>query len=217
MDTKREIDQFCQKLEDMIKEISSKELGLSLGTLGGSTSILMMIYRAALDRYANDAECWKVLEQIISKSERYSLQDVFSSSTENDVQILTKFAETFYNEGKVQIAAQLFQFLTLLCPEGAPHPTTYMLLAESISELNIDLGLQIYDFVLNIFPDHPTILLGAARRYGDGERPKRALRLLEHAREVCEHNVNTDPTLQNFLDILNPEFEKIRNEILAKE
>ncbi|MDR2628734.1 MAG: hypothetical protein LBC30_01955 [Puniceicoccales bacterium] len=217
MDTKKKIDQFCQKIEGMIKEISSGELGLSLGILGGSTSILMMIYRAALALYASDTECWKVLEQIISKSEQRPLMEVFSSSTENDVQILTKFAETFYNEGKVQIAAQLFQFLTLLCPDGAPHPTTYMLLAESISELNIDLGLQIYDFVLNIFPDHPAILLGAARRYGDGEQPKRALRLLEHAKEVCEHNIKIDPTLQNFLDIFNPELEKIRSEILAKE
>ncbi|MDR0740917.1 MAG: hypothetical protein LBF34_04385 [Puniceicoccales bacterium] len=217
MDTKKKIDQFCQKIEDMIKEISSGEFGLSLGILGGSTSLLMTIYRAALDHYASDEGCWKVLEQIISKSEERPLQEVFASSTENDVQILTKFAETYYNEGKVQIAAQLFQFLTLLCPDGVPHPTTYMLLAESISELNIDLGLQIYDFVLNIFPDHPAILLGAARRYGDGERPKRALRLLEHAREVCEHNVETDPSLRKFLDIFNLEFEKIRNEILAKE
>jgi hypothetical protein len=217
MDTKKKIDQFCQKLENMIRDISSGELGLSLGILGGNTSILTTIYRTALDRYAGDAECWKVLDQVITRSEQRPLQEVFSSATENDVQILTKFAETFYNEGKVQIAAQLFQFLTLLCPNGTPHPTTYMLLAESVSELNIDFGLQIYDFVLNIFPDHPAILLGAARRYSDGERPKRALRLLEHAKEVCEHNVKTDPTLQNFLDIFNPEFEKIRKEIPAKE
>ncbi|MDR2812951.1 MAG: hypothetical protein LBB05_04170 [Puniceicoccales bacterium] len=217
MDTKGKLDQFCQKLENMIKEISANELGLSLGVAGNNTSILMMIYRSALDHYANDAACWTVLKQIISQSEQRPLLEVFSASTENDIQILSNFAETFYNDGKVRIAAQLFQFLTLFCPNGAPHPTTYMQLAESISELSIDSGLQIYDFILNIFPDHPAILLAAARRYGDGERPKRALRLLDHAKEVCEHNIKIDPTLQKFLDLLYPELEKIRHELLTKE
>jgi tetratricopeptide (TPR) repeat protein len=211
------IDQFCQKIESMIREISSNELGLSLGVSGGSTSILMMIYRAALDRYISNAECAKVLEQIISESEQRPLQEVFFTSSEEDIKTLSHFAETFYNEGKVQIAAQLFQFLTLLCPNGIPYACTYMQLAEAISELNIDTGLQIYDFILNIFPDNPAILLAAAQRYGEGERPKRALRLLAHAKEVCEHNVKIDPSLQKFLDLLYPELEKVQRELAAKE
>ncbi|MDR1590551.1 MAG: hypothetical protein LBR92_00950 [Puniceicoccales bacterium] len=215
MDTK--IDQFCQKLESMVKEISIGGLGFSTELLDGSTTLLTTIFRTALKRYASDPECWKILERITAKAEQQPLQEVFTLSTEDDIRILSKFAESFYNEGEPQIAAQLFQFLTLFCPGGSPHPITYMYLAESISELSIDTGLRIYDFILNIFPDYPAILLAAAKRYNEGERPKRALRLLEHAKEVCEYNAETDPALKEFLTLLNPELEKIQQEIHPKE
>jgi hypothetical protein len=209
------IDRFCQKLENMVKELSTNELGLSLVATGNSTPFLMMIYRSALERYTNDADCLTVLEHIFSEAEQHPLQEVFSTSTENDIQILGHFAETFYNDGKIQIAVQLFQFLTLLCPNGAPYPGLH--LTESISELSIDSGLQLYVFILSIFPDNPAILLAAAQRYNEGERPKRALRLLTHAKEICEHNVKTDPTLPEFLDRLYPELEKIQQELALKE
>jgi tetratricopeptide (TPR) repeat protein len=217
MDVKGEIDQFCQKLENMVREISSNELGLSLGISGGNASILMVIYRSALERYANDEDCWKILERIFLEAESHPLQEVFAMSNENDIQVLGHFAETFYNEGKIQIAVQLFQFLTLLSPNNVPYPYAYLHLAESLSELNIDSGLQIYDFILNVFPDNPAILLAAAKRYYEGERPKRALRILNHAKEVCEHNIETDPSLQEFLDLLNPELEKLQNELAEKK
>ncbi|MDR0417907.1 MAG: hypothetical protein LBH08_00520 [Puniceicoccales bacterium] len=211
------IDQFCQKLENMISEFSTNEFGLSLEVAGNSTPIIMMIYRLALERYASDENCQKVLENLFSNAEQRPLQEVLFASTENDIQILGHFAETFYNEKKMQIATQLFQFLTLLCPNGVPYPYTYLHLAESISELNIDSGLQIYDFILNIFPDNPAILLTAAKRYNQGERPKHALRLLTHAKEVCNHNVKTDKTLQTFLDLIDPELEKIQREVTSKK
>jgi tetratricopeptide (TPR) repeat protein len=217
MDVRGKIDQFCQKLERMVREISSNELGLSLGASDGNTSILMTVYRTALERYANDGDCLEVLERIFSAAESRPLQEVFAASKENDIQVLGHFAETFYGEGKMQIAAQLFQFLTLLSPNNVPYPYTYLHLAESLSELSIDSGLQIYDFILNIFPDNPAILLAAAKRYSEGERPKRALRILDHAKAVCEHNIKTDPTLQEFLDLLTPELEKLQNELAAKK
>jgi hypothetical protein len=216
MDTGK-IDRFCQKLENMVKELSVNELGLSLGAAGNSTPILMMIYRAALERYASDANCLKILEHFFSDAEQRPLQEVFFTSTENDIQILGHFAETFYNDRKIQIAIQMFQFLTLLCPNGVPYPYTYLHLAESVSELSIDSGLQIYDFILNVFPDNPSILFAAAKRYGKGERPKHAFRLLTHAKEVCDHNVKIDKTLQTFLDLIDPELEKIQRELAPRE
>jgi hypothetical protein len=201
----------------MIKDISLSGLGLAGDFLGSSTAFLSTIYRAALNRYAEDPESWKVVERIIAESEQRPIQEVFTTVSEDDVAILSKFAESFYNDGNVQIAAQLFHFLTLLCPDGSPHPITYMHLAESISELSIDSGLQIYDFILKIFPDHPAILLAAARRYGEGERPKRALSLLDHAKEVSQRETGNDPASQKFLALFNPELEKIQQEILSRE
>jgi hypothetical protein len=69
--------------------------------------------------------------------------------------------------------------LALLSPNGIPDACTYTQLAEAISELSIDSGPQIYDVVLNIFPDNQAILLVAA-----------------HDKEVCGHNVKLDPSLQ---------------------
>jgi hypothetical protein len=49
------------------------------------------------------------------------------------------------------------------------------------------------------------------------ERPKRALRVLTHAKEVCEQNVKADPGPQGLLDILNSELEKLQNERAQKK
>jgi hypothetical protein len=57
---------FCQKLENIIKEICANELDFSRDSVGKSTFISIVITRAALNRDLSDPECAKVLEQIIS-------------------------------------------------------------------------------------------------------------------------------------------------------
>jgi hypothetical protein len=106
----------------MRREIAYNQLAFSLGISGGGGSILITVYRSALERYMADGACSKSLGIMFTESESRPLQQVLASSMDNDIQTLGYFAETFHNEGKIQIAVQLFQFLTLLCPSHIPTP-----------------------------------------------------------------------------------------------
>jgi hypothetical protein len=70
---------------------------------------------------------------------------------------------------------------------------------------------------LNVFPDNPSILFSAAKCYYETERPKRALRVLSHAKEICERHSESNPEFKEFLDLISPEFLKIQEEVEAKK
>jgi hypothetical protein len=101
---------------------------------------LVIIYKSALELYATDAACLEVLERLFAASENQDLQNVFTGIGENEIQVLSHFAETFILSIKASKSSKLFQFLKLLCPRGAPNPYSYLCLAESLSLLNIDTG-----------------------------------------------------------------------------
>jgi hypothetical protein len=65
--------------------------------------------------------------------------------------------ETIENDGSIQIATRLCQFLTLLCSNGTLRAWTDKQLAEAISELSTNSGPGISDFILNSFRNNPTI------------------------------------------------------------
>jgi tetratricopeptide (TPR) repeat protein len=217
MDKEGKIDQFCKKLEVMAREVSGNELGLMPQFSQSGMPLLGMLYRAALGLYATDSDCLGVLERIFSMAEGQNLQQVLTEVSEDEVQILGNFAEQFIASGKVKEAIQLFQFLVLLSPGGIPNPYAYLRLAETLSLLNIDTGAQIYDFILNVFPDNPPILLSAGRCYYENERPKRALRVLTHAKEICERHCGSNPEFQELLDLVNLELGKIQGEVSTKK
>lgn len=217
MDVNGKIDQFCKKLEILTQEISKNELGLT--PLKGQSGIpfLGMLYKAALELYCTDPGCAAVLERLFTQAEGQDLQRVLTEVSENDIQILGDFAETFMAAGKAADAAKLFQFLILLSPRNIPNPYAYLRLAEALSTLNIDMGAQLYDFILNIFPDNPSILFSAGRCYYENERPKRALRVLTHAKEICERHSESNVEFREFLDVITPELNRVQSECDAKK
>jgi tetratricopeptide (TPR) repeat protein len=217
MDVKEKINQFCQKIEVMMREMSTNNLGVSFLSPKANLSVLVMIYKSALELYATDGSCLEVLERLFAAAENQDIQNAFMGIGENEIQILSNFAETFIASGKPSESAKLFQFLTLLCPRGVPNPYAYLRLTESLALLNIDTGSQMYDFILNIFPDNPSILLSAAKCYYETERPKRSLRVLNHAKEICERHSESNPEFQKFLDLISPELLKIQGEVGAKK
>ncbi|MDR1434982.1 MAG: hypothetical protein LBI77_01085 [Puniceicoccales bacterium] len=217
MDVKEKINQFCQKIEVMAREISINNLDFAFPLPKTNLSILTVIYKSALELYVTDAACLEILERLFTASENQDIQSALMGVSENEIQILGNFAETFMLSGKVAESAKLFQFLTLLCPRGAPNPYVYLRLAESLSLLNIDTGSQMYDFILNVFPDNPSIILSAAKCYYENERPKRALRILTHGKEICERHSESNPEFKKFLDLISPELLKIQEEVGAKK
>lgn len=207
------IDSFCSKIENMAKSISTQEIGLSNDVATASMPILLVIYKGALELFSKDEECNAILERLYDAAQENDMQSVFSATTEEDLKTLGLFAEQYRDRGELKEAAQLFQFLTLLCPGGAPHPYSYINLAETLATINLDAGLQMFDFITNIFPDNPALLISAARYYYEGERPKRALRSLTHAKEICEHNLKANPDLQEFIDAANTEIARIQKSL----
>jgi hypothetical protein len=163
MDMSGKIDQFCKKLDVLTREISQDELGLK--PLSGQECMPFsgMLSRVTLEVYCTDPGCAAVLERLFTQAESQDLQRVLSEVGENNIQILGDFAETFMAAGKAADAAKLFQFLILLSPRTILNPYAYLRLAEALSILDIDMRSRIYDFILNIFPDNPSILFSAGR------------------------------------------------------
>lgn len=214
-----EIGLFCDKIEKMMQEVLTQEgMPIALNASAKSTPTVIAIYRSALEVFMLDPACAEVLKRYYDASKGAgSMQDVFSSATENDVRILSDHAETYVEKGQLQPAVAMFQFLTLFSPGGATVPHTYLRLAETLSALSVDAGIQIFDFIVNIFPDNPAILISAAQHYLDDDRPKRALRLLKHAQEVCNYNLKTNPDLQKLLDLTGPMVQEAENTIAARQ
>jgi hypothetical protein len=52
--------------------------------------------------------------------------------------------------------------------------------------------------------------------YYKNERPKRALRVLTQAKEICERHENNDE-FRKFLELIAPELLKIQEEVAAKQ
>ncbi|MDR2200802.1 MAG: hypothetical protein LBN94_01695 [Puniceicoccales bacterium] len=217
MDVNEKIDQFCQKIAAMVEELTTHDFNLTAQTSATSTPILTMVYKSALELYSSDPACLKILERLFKAAENLNLQDVFTSVDEEEVRVLGKFAETFMNSGKLSEASKLFQFLTLLCPKSRPNPYTYARLAETFSALNVDMGSKMYDFILNVFPDNPPILLSAAKHFYENEQPKRALRILTHAQEICERHSDEGSEFRECLQIIAPQILRIRGEIEEKK
>jgi tetratricopeptide (TPR) repeat protein len=217
MAAKERIDQFCKKLEILTQEISQNELGLMPRNMQNGMSILGTLYKSALELYCTDPACEMIMDNLFTNAENQDIRQALTEVSEDDIQILGDFAETFIAAGKMAEATKLFQFLILLSPRNLPNPYAYLRLAESLASLNIDSGAQLYDFILNVFPDNPSILLSAGKCYYENERPKRALRVLTHAKEICERHSESNPEFREFLDTLAPELDKVQSEVDAKK
>ncbi|UPA28240.1 MAG: hypothetical protein LW808_002960 [Verrucomicrobiota bacterium] len=203
----------------MMQEVLSQGgVPMALGASVKSTPAVIEIYRNALDLFTFDPECAAVLGRLYERSKTGgNMQDVFASASEDDVRILSDYAEKQVVQEQLPQAVAMFQFLTLLSPGGAAVPYTYLRLAETLSALNIDAGLEIFDFIVNIFPDNPALLVSAAQHYLSDDRPKRALRLLKHAQEVCEHNIKVNPSLEELLDAIGPLKQEAENTIASRQ
>lgn len=213
MDGRGKINAFCKILGKMINEVSGQELSLKAETSKSMLESLVSTYGSALELIVNDPSNKVTVDKLFSAPDEQALQNIFANATETEINNMGAFGEKLLKEGKPSEAAKLFQFLTLFCPEGKPNPYAYTMLAEALSDLSLDSGMQMYDFILNIFPDNPLVLISAAKCYYDGERPKRALNILNHAKDICEKHKGDFPQFKTFLAQIEPEIEKISAEL----
>jgi hypothetical protein len=106
---------------------------------------------------------------------------------------------------------KLWQFLTLIIPNGNPNVYAYMMLAEYVSDANLDAGVKMYDFLLTIFPDHPLMLMSASECFFDAEQAPKATKFLKHAKEICEADTTNEafnellPEINTMLDMVTAE------------
>lgn len=206
------IDQLLGKIKTMAQGIMNDDLHIPGEATTAGMPALLEMYKNALNSFVQDTNCSKILETICKESETKNVQDVLASRTEADLKTLIAFAEQFLEKEDLQTAVQMFQFLTLVCPHNTPQPHTYFRLAETLSRLNIDAGLQMYDFVLTIFPNDPFLAASAAKYYEEGERPKRALRVLEEAKKICQQD-NASPEYKKLLLTIEPQIAHLKEKI----
>ena len=196
MDFNVEKEIFVEKLLELTKTVASQQ------TAGNEEEVekLMTIYRSALDLFWQDESNHALIEKMFNLCKEKDIQQALSVMTEDDLFALGEYAETFFAKGELVETSYLFQFLTLVCPGGVPHPYPYTMLGAALSGIDIKAGVQMYDFVLNIFPDNPMMLVSACDTYHADGNDARALELLKHAREVCDKHIAETPELQTIID-----------------
>lgn len=210
MDIKEKKEIFLKKLSEITEEVAAKQ---GQDEKSPSSEQIMSAYNDALNLILSDEKNLPIIDKLFSQALEKGMQQAFSLMTEEELFTLGKFGEYYFNAGKSKEASKIFQFLTLFCPSTQPHPYPYVMLGESLADINIQAGIEIYDFILYIFPDNPLVLLSAANCYYQGKLPRRALRILQHAQEVCNKHRDETPEFQEFLDQINPKIKALTEEL----
>lgn len=207
MDFGKEKEMFVEKLKELTKTVSSQHLQGKADDLNK----LIDIYGSALDIIWQEEKNHAIIEKLFAASQEKDLQQVFSEVTDDDLFALGEYGESFFGKEDWLSTSYIFQFLTLFCPGGVPHPYPYTMLGEALSNIDVNAGVQMYDFILNIFPDNPMLLTSAAETYHASGNSERALQLLNHAKEICDQHITETPEVQTVLDQIKLKTDEINN------
>ncbi|MDR0351214.1 MAG: hypothetical protein LBH49_01010 [Puniceicoccales bacterium] len=182
-----ELNELIGKITDMVLTSTKEDLVIP-ENLDNMTDLIIPMYVEAIKIFASDEACAGILKKLLDFSKDNSMNMALTKVSNEDVAILENFTENA--DSSVQI--KLWQFLTLVIPDGNPNSYVYMMLAEHISDTNLDAGVKMYDFLLTIFPDHPLILLTASECFFDADQSEKAIKSLKHAKEICEKDTSNE-------------------------
>ncbi|MDR1458015.1 MAG: hypothetical protein LBI37_00590 [Puniceicoccales bacterium] len=206
MISEKDIDELTNKLSDMMLTTAREDLVVP-DNMSNMTNFMIPMYTEAIKAFAANEACAKVLKKLLDFTKTDTMSMALTKVSEYDVAILEDFAENA--DSAVQI--KLWQFLTLVIPEGNPNAYAYMMLAEHISDSNLDAGVKMYDFLLTIFPDHPLMLMSASECFFDSNQSEKAIKFLKHAKEICEKDPSNE-TVQELLPEIDTLLKTIADE-----
>jgi tetratricopeptide (TPR) repeat protein len=140
-------------------------------------------YRDAWQHLLRQEEFQSIGLKIFQVLEREGIEAALQSLSEEEVSALEQEAEALLQQGKAELSGKLFQWLSLFSNDGQPNLYAYVMLAEDLANEDIGAAAKIYDFLINLFPKNPILLLSAAECHRDAQHFERALSLLNEAEQ----------------------------------
>ncbi|MDR0445044.1 MAG: hypothetical protein LBG98_02035 [Puniceicoccales bacterium] len=142
--------------------------------------------------------CLKIFQSLAQKG----IESALKVLSDEDTGLIEREAEGLMQQGKSELSGTLFQLLTLFSHDDNPNLYAYMMLAEDVANEDLETASKIYDFLINLFPENPALLLSAAECYKDIKQFKHSLSLLEKAEQLClefQENTHSD-TIHEMLE-----------------
>ncbi|MDR2420132.1 MAG: hypothetical protein LBD40_02330 [Puniceicoccales bacterium] len=141
-------------------------------------------YQEALEYLLKKEELRPIGLKVLQTLEEKGIADALQVLSDEDTSAVEREAEMLMQRGKAELSGKLFQLLTLFLNDGNCNLYAYMMLAEDVANRDLATASKIYDFLVNLFPDNPVLLLSAAECHKDAQQFSSALSFLEKADQL---------------------------------